>query len=241
MIELTGKTAIITGASVGIGEATAEKFAELGCNLVLVARSFDKLEALKEKLGKKVDVLIFKCDVSDEEAVKDIVKKSVEHFGKIDILVNNAAIWRRWIPFAETESSMWKDYIDCNILGTMYFTHEVLQNMLENHYGRIINIGSVAGVYGNALQVDYSMTKGAIISFTKALAKEVTDKGILVNCVSPGSVSNKQDVPEASDLSFTGRTGTHTENANLIAFLASDEASYISGQNYQVDGCRKKM
>jgi 3-oxoacyl-[acyl-carrier protein] reductase len=241
MIDFTGRCAIITGASIGIGQATAEKLAELNCNLVLVARNIQKLEELQKKLEKKVDVLIFKCDVSDEQAVKTVVQRSIEHFSKIDILVNNAAIWRRWIPFAETDSSMWKEYINSNILGTLYFTHAVLQNMLENHYGRIINIGSVAGVYGNALQVDYSMTKGAIIAFTKALAKEVTDKGILVNCVSPGSVSNKQDIPEPTELSFTGRTGTHTENANLICFLASEEASYISGQNYQVDGCRKKM
>lgn len=241
MIDFTGRCAIITGASIGIGQATAEKLAELNCNLVLVARNIQKLEELQKKLEKKVDVLIFKCDVCDEQAVKTVVQRSIEHFSKIDILVNNAAIWRRWIPFAETDSSMWKEYINSNILGTLYFTHAVLQNMLENHYGRIINIGSVAGVYGNALQVDYSMTKGAIIAFTKALAKEVTDKGILVNCVSPGSVSNKQDIPEPTELSFTGRTGTHTENANLICFLASEEASYISGQNYQVDGCRKKM
>lgn len=241
MIDFTGKCALITGASIGIGQAAAEKFAELNCNLVLVARDHDRLTALKEKLEKNVDVLAFECDVSDEEAVKDVVKKALEHFGKIEILVNNAAIWRRWIPFAETDSEMWREYIDVNILGTLYFTHEVLQNMLANGYGKIINIASVAGVYGNALQVDYSMTKGAIISFTKALAKEVTDKGIYVNAVSPGSVSNHQDIEEPTELSFLGRTGTHTENANLICFLASDEASYIAGQNIQVDGCRKKM
>ena len=241
MIDFTGKCAIVTGASIGIGRATAEKFAELNCNLALVSRDYDKLVELKEKLEKKVDVLIFKCDVSDEDAVKKVVADTIEHFGKVDILVNNAGIWRRWIPFAETESSMWKQYIDVNILGTLYITHAVLQNMLANHYGKIINVASVAGVYGNALQVDYSMTKGALISFTKALAKEVTDKGVFVNAVSPGSVSNKQDEPEPTELSFTGRTGTHTENANLIAFLASDEASYIAGQNIQVDGCRKKM
>ena len=121
----------------------------------------------------------------------------------------------------------------------------VLPKMLENGYGRIINVGSVAGVYGNANMVHYSATKGALISMTKALAKEVTDKGVLVNCVSPGSVSpsgNKDmNYFENSELSFMGRTGTDMENANLICFLASDEASYISGQNIQIDGCRKKQ
>lgn len=117
--------------------------------------------------------------------------------------------------------------------------------MLENGYGRIINVGSVAGVYGNANMVHYSTTKGALITMTKALAKEVADKGVLVNCVSPGSVSPSENKDmnyfENSELSFIGRTGTDMENANLICFLASDEASYISGQNIQIDGCRKKQ
>lgn len=117
--------------------------------------------------------------------------------------------------------------------------------MIENKYGRIINVSSVAGVYGNAYMTHYSATKGAIIALTKALAKEVTDKGVLVNSVSPGSVSSSENPDtysyQESELSFMGRTGTDMENANLIYFLASDEAGYISGQNIQIDGCRKKM
>lgn len=130
-------------------------------------------------------------------------------------------------------------------MGVVYCTKAVLPKMLENSYGRIVNVASVAGVYGNANMVHYSATKGALIAMTKALAKEVTDKGVLVNCVSPGSVSpsgNKDmNYFENSELSFMGRTGTDMENANLICFLASDEASYISGQNIQIDGCRKKQ
>ena len=124
-------------------------------------------------------------------------------------------------------------------------TKAVLPGMLERKYGRIINVASVAGVYGNANMVHYSATKGAVISMTKALAKEVADKGILVNCVSPGSVSPSENSDvnsfEPSELAFMGRTGTNMENANLICFLASDEASYISAQNIQIDGCRKKQ
>lgn len=130
-------------------------------------------------------------------------------------------------------------------MGVVYFTKAVLPKMLENGHGRIINVGSVAGVYGNANMVHYSTTKGALITMTKALAKEVADKGVLVNCVSPGSVSPSENKDmnyfENSELSFIGRTGTDMENANLICFLASDEASYISGQNIQIDGCRKKQ
>jgi 3-oxoacyl-[acyl-carrier protein] reductase len=130
-------------------------------------------------------------------------------------------------------------------MGTVYFTKAVLPSMIENSWGRIINVASVAGVYGNAMAAHYSATKGAVIAFTKALAKEVKDKGVLVNSVSPGSVSpsNVEDIDYTveSQLSFMGRTGSDRENANLICFLASDEASYIAGQNIQIDGCRKKQ
>jgi 3-oxoacyl-[acyl-carrier protein] reductase len=130
-------------------------------------------------------------------------------------------------------------------MGVVYFTRAVLPSMLENKWGRIINVASVAGVYGNANMAHYSATKGAIIAFTKALAKEVTDKGVLVNCVSPGSVSPSDcmdiDYTRESSLSFMGRTGSDRENANLICFLSSEDASYISAQNIQIDGCRKKQ
>ena len=130
-------------------------------------------------------------------------------------------------------------------MGTVYFTKAVLPKMLENKFGRIINVASVAGVYGNAKMVHYSATKGALISLTKALAKEVTAQGVTVNAVSPGSVSpaemNDIDYIAPSELSFSGRTGSTKENADLICFLAGDNAGYISGQNIQIDGCRKKM
>ncbi|MBQ9965515.1 MAG: SDR family oxidoreductase, partial [Clostridia bacterium] len=166
-------------------------------------------------------------------------------FGKIDILINNAALWRQFSSFVETDIDIWKKFININIMGTVYFTKAVINKMIENNYGRIINVASVAGVYGNATMTPYSATKGAVISFTKALAKEVAQFGITVNAVSPGSVSpadNRDiDFSEPSGLSFMGRTGTGRENADLICFLASEEAGYISGQNIQIDGCRKKQ
>ncbi|MCQ2430973.1 MAG: SDR family oxidoreductase [Clostridia bacterium] len=243
MKRFEGKCVMITGASVGIGQACAEQFAKDGANLVLADVDLEKLEILAKTLQDtcQVRVLFALCDVSNDAAVRKLVSDACEAFGRIDILVNNAGIWRRFMPFTETTSEMWKKYIDVNILGTMYCTHAVLPGMLSAGWGRVINVGSVAGVYGNANMVDYSTTKGAVIAFTKALAKEVSPKGVTVNCVSPGSVSNHQDEIEPSELSFMGRTGTHTENANMICFLASDEAAYISGQNIQVDGCRKKM
>ena len=240
------RSALITGAAVGIGRATAIVFAEKGADLVLVDLDGEKLEALKEELEVyNSKILIYKCDVSDEQGVYDVVKQAEAKLGKIDILVNNAAIWRCHTPFVETSTDEWRKYLDVNIMSVVYFTRAVLPKMIENQYGRIINVASVAGVYGNANMVHYSATKGAIISMTKALAKEVSAKGILVNSVSPGSVSPSTvldiDYTQESTLSFMGRTGSDRENANLICFLASDDANYISGQNIQIDGCRKKQ
>ena len=140
---------------------------------------------------------------------------------------------------------MWKKFFDINVMGTMYVTKAFLGNMVKNAYGRIINVASVAGVYGLSSMVPYSATKAAVIAMTKSLAKEVVKEGVLVNSVSPGSVSPGENLDYnfhvESPLPFMGRTGTDMENANLICFLASDEASYISGQNIQIDGCRKTM
>ncbi len=206
-------------------------------------------EALKnvkneiEKLGS--EALIYDCDISNEEAVNSVINDGLKYYGKIDILINNAAIWRLIKPFADITSDEWSKLLNVNVLGTVYFSKAVLPAMLNNGYGRIINVSSVAGVYGNANMTAYSATKGAVNSLTKALAKEVTKRGILVNSVCPGSVSSSEnpdiDSYQDSELSFMGRTGTDRENANLICFLASDEASYISGQIIQVDGCRRKM
>lgn len=245
-MDFKSKTALVTGASMGIGRAVALKLAEFGAKLVLFDVNFEKLESVKKEIEVYTkDVAIYNCDVSDEQKVYDCVNDVKEKLGSIDILVNNAALWRCWNSFVDTPVDEWKKFLDINIMGVVYVTKAVLPDMVEKNYGRIINVASVAGVYGNANMVHYSATKGALISMTKALAKEVADKGVLVNSVSPGSVSDSSDPDinsvQKSELSFMGRTGSNAENANLICFLASDEASYISGQNIQIDGCRKKQ
>ncbi|MBR2615517.1 MAG: SDR family oxidoreductase [Clostridia bacterium] len=245
-MKFQGKVAMITGAAVGIGRAAALLFAREGADLVLLDVNAEALIGVEEETKQcGCRVLTYVCDVTNEAQVGEVVKEAQDALGKIDILVNNAALWRARSRFEESSSDLWKKYLDVNVMGVYYCTRAVIGGMLENGFGRIINIASVAGVYGNAKMVHYSTTKGALIAMTKALAKEVTAKGILVNCVSPGSVSNSQnediDFFSPSELSFMGRTGTDRENANLILFLASDEASYISGQNIQIDGCRKKM
>lgn len=241
-MNFSGKTAIVTGAAAGIGKATSILLAQNGCNVVMVdLRREDLQKTYDEITNVSGKVITFECDVSNEQRVYEVVKETENIFGRIDILVNNAGVFRDIMPFTETDSNMWKKYFGINVLGTMYFCKAVIDGMVKNNYGKIINVASVAGVYGIAHLAPYSATKGAVIAFTKALAKEVTNKNVLVNSVSPGSVSSEYDVPAPSDFSFLGRSGTHTENAKLICFLASDDASYISGQNIQIDGCRKKM
>ncbi len=240
-MDFTGKHAIVTGAARGIGLATVRLLAENGAEVLMADVNAEALEKAKESLGGlSPKVLTFECDVSDEERVKQAAEFAVARFGKVEILINNAGIFREgWGLFENSQSSTWKKKIDVNILGTLYFTRAVLGHMLENGYGKIVNLASVVAVYGKAYMVDYSMTKGAIVSFTKALAKEVTGRGVYVNAVSPGSI----DAVETANpgLSFMGRSGLYEECAQLICFLASDDASYIAGQNYQIDGLRKQM
>ncbi|MBE7025586.1 MAG: SDR family oxidoreductase [Ruminococcaceae bacterium] len=235
------KTAFVTGAAKGIGKATAIGLAKGGANVIL-ADIQDTTETYEEVKQYTDRVMQIKLDISVEEDARKAIYDALSEFGKVDILINNAAIFPI-ADFLNSTSEQWKKVIDVNVLGTMYLSHAVLPSMIENHYGRIVNVGSVAGVYGLSWFVDYSMSKGAVISFTKALAKAVSSKGITVNCVSPGSVvpAGSENLEEVKNFSFIGRGGTHEEMANVILFVASDEASYISGQNYLVDGCRKQM
>ena len=245
-MEFSEKTAIITGAAVGIGRAVALVLAERGANVVLADINPETLaETEQEVRAITENVLAVVCDVSDYAAVLKTAAAARERFGKVDILVNNAGLWRDKILFTEVSLELWKRYLDVNVMGTVNFTKAVIDNMIENSYGRIINVASVAGVYGGTKFTHYSATKGAMISFTKSLAKEVAAKGITVNAVSPGSVSPSAerdiDFYRDSALAYMGRTGTDRENAELICFLASDKAGYISGQNIQIDGCRAKL
>lgn len=238
------RIAVVTGATRGIGREIALQLGKGGAKVCTVGSSESGLAVLKNDfLLQGIEIDTYACDVSDEGRVNAVASEILEKYGRVDILVNNAGLWRTGNAFfAESDSENWRRKIDINILGTMYFCRAVINSMIERRFGRIINIASVAGVYGIRSMTDYSMTKGAIISFSLALAKEVTEYGVTVNCVSPGNIlSDETKESDNPQLSFAGRSGTNTECANVVSFLASDEASYVSGQNYLVDGCRKKM
>lgn len=243
-MNFSGKTALVTGAATGIGRACAVKFAQGGAKVVIADINTDKLESVKEEIEKYTkDVIAAKCDISDEKQVYKTIEKAADAFGKIDILINNAALWRDCSAVVDTPTEIWHRYFDVNVFGTLYCIKAVLPEMIKAGYGKIINVSSIAGVYGKADMAHYSATKGAVISLTRALAKEVIGSGVCVNCVSPGTVSQAEnpdmDYYEVDGRSYAGRTGTDNENASLICFLASDDAEYIVGQNIQIDGCRR--
>lgn len=243
---MKNKVAMITGASVGIGRAVALQMAEKGAKLVLLDFNEETLKSLENEMKEyECEYICLVCDVANEERVNECVKIALEKFGKIDILVNNAAIWRVKALFWENSIETWRKLLDVNVMGVVYCSNAVLPNMLKKGYGRIVNVASVAGVYGNACMSVYSATKGAVISMTKALAKEVVEKGIVVNCISPGMVS-PSDNPDIeytnpTEACYAGRTGSDRENADLICFLASEKNGYVVGQNIQIDGCRRRV
>ena len=243
---MKNRVAMITGASVGIGRAVALQMAEKGAKLVLLDINEETLSNLKTELkAYDCEVIYLTCDVASEASVNECVQKAIDKFGKIDILINNAAIWRLFKSFEDTSVEEWQRFLNINVMGVVYCTRAVLPSMIENGYGRIVNVASIAGVYGNASMSAYSATKGAVISMSKALAKEVVGKGIIVNSVAPGMVSPSEnpdiDYTRFTDMCYAERTGSNRENADLICFLASEKNGYIVGQNIQIDGGRKKI
>ena len=245
-MNMNGRVALVTGAAVGIGRAVAIRLAQLGAKVTITDIDADGLDCVRREIeAQGGEVLSLVCDVCDEATVDDVVKQTQACWGSPDILINNAALWKSFEMFTETSTEKWRRYLDVNVMGVVHFTKAALPGMLENGYGRIVNVASVAGVYGNGCMVAYSATKGAVISMTKALAKEVAAKGVTVNCISPGTVSPSEnpdmDHTQETQTCYMGRTGSDNENANLICWLASDEASYVCGENIQIDGCRKKL
>ncbi|KYH28737.1 3-oxoacyl-[acyl-carrier-protein] reductase FabG [Clostridium thermopalmarium DSM 5974] len=241
---LKGKNAIITGASRGIGRAIALRLAELGANVVLNYRSdLNSVEEVVKQVEEKgVKALAVKGDVSSFDDAKRIVDETIENFGSIDILVNNAGITKDTLLMRMKEEEFDR-VINVNLKGVFNCTKHVVPVMLKQRSGRIINISSVVGLSGNAGQANYAAAKAGIIGFTKSIAKEIGSRGITVNAIAPGYIetdmtevlSDKVKEQIKANIPLK-RLGTPKDIANVVAFLSSEDASYITGQVLSVDG-----
>ena len=236
MFKLDGKTALVTGASQGIGEAIARRLAEQGARVVLAARSEDKLKDLAARIdagGGCARPLAL--DVSQPETFAERLKQLPEDFANVDILVNNAGITADNL-LARMSLEDWERVLRTNLTGAYALTKEVLRGMMKRRWGRIVNVSSVVGLMGNAGQANYAAAKAGLIGLTKSLARELGSRSITVNAVAPGYVETAMtaNLPEASRADLTGaialkRLGTVDDVAWAVLYLASEEAGYVTG------------
>ena len=243
-MDFSGKTAVVTGGSRGIGRAVCLELAKGGANVVLCyagneAAAAETVSAC-EALGAKA--LAVKCDVADSAQVKTLMDEAVKTFGRIDILVNNAGINRDGLLMMMKEEDF-DAVISANLRGTFLCMKAVSRTMMKQRYGRIVNLSSVVGLRGNAGQVNYAASKAGVIGMTKSLAKELASRGVTVNAVAPGFIDTDMTaaMPEAAKTATLAsipmqRLGAPEDIAKAVAFLASDDAAYITGQVIAVDG-----
>ncbi|HYL40420.1 MAG TPA: 3-oxoacyl-[acyl-carrier-protein] reductase [Candidatus Binatus sp.] len=244
MIDLSGKSAVVTGGSRGIGRAIVQRLAQQGADVAFSyvsnhAAASDTAAAV-EALGRRA--LAVQADVSRPDSAEALVKAALEAFGRIDILVNNAGITRDDL-IMRMKLEDWRDVLETNLFGAFYCIKAVTRPMLKARAGRIVNITSVSGQAGQTGQANYSSAKAGLIGLTKATARELASRGITCNAVAPGFVLTEltKDLAQEWQDRITeqtplGRFGTPEEIANAVAFLASDEAAYITGQVLGVDG-----
>ena len=242
-MSLSGKVALVTGASQGIGRACAQRLAKDGATVAVAARNQEKLDDLVSEItaaGGKASA--FALDVADEEQVKATIKAAIAQFGKIDILVNNAGITRDQLVMRMKRAD-WDSVLQTNLTAAYLCIQQVISSMLKQRWGRIINITSVFGQMGQAGQANYSASKAGLIGLTMAIAREVGSRSITCNAVAPGFIETAMTAVLSDEFKQTavkqiplGRIGTSDDVANAVAFLASEEASYITGHVLSVNG-----
>lgn len=243
MNNLSGKTAVVTGASRGIGQAIAKGLAAEGANLAICARSLSNLEEttkICEALGVKVKG--YAVDVADTAAVKDMIDDAKAEFGNIDVLVNNAGVTKDGLLARMTEDD-WDFVINTNLRGAFLFSKAAAKHMMKQRHGSIINIASVVGLVGNPGQTNYCASKGGLIAFGKSLAKELATRNVRVNSIAPGFINTAmtEELPEAVKEKLMsgipmGKFGQPEQVASVVNFLAGDAASYMTGQTLSVCG-----
>jgi len=240
MFDLTGKRALVTGASGGIGRAIAQKLADCGAEVALSGTRVEKLEEVASSISGKTHIV--PCNLSDLEAVDKLIPNAIEAMGGLDILVNNAGITRDNI-FMRMKDSEWDDVIAVNLTAAFRLSRAAVKTMMKQRAGRIIGITSVVGVTGNPGQGNYAASKAGLIGMSKAIAQEVASRGITVNTIAPGFIASAMtdelnDKQRDTILSTipTGRLGSADEVAASAVFLASDEAAYVTGQTIHVNG-----
>ena len=240
---LKGKVAIVTGGAQGIGYAVAERFAAEGARVIITSRDGTKAEEAAEALKKKGgDARGLSAVIDDRDSVKNLFDGVIEAYGSIDALVNNAATVRDTLLMRMKQAD-WDEVMRVNLGGVFVCTQAVIRQMMRQRSGRIINLTSIVGLSGNAGQANYAASKAGIIGFTKSVAKEVGSRGITVNAIAPGYIETAMtaSLPEAIRTAFVdatplSRSGQPGDVAGIAAFLASDDAAFITGQVMRVDG-----
>jgi 3-oxoacyl-[acyl-carrier protein] reductase len=240
MFNLTGKLALVTGATGGIGQSIVKALANQGAKVIMVGRNEEKLQNLKQELSDKVYSLI--CDFNDDSQINSLIENAEKQFGNIDILVFNAGITKDNLALRIKDKD-WDIVIQMNLTSTFKLNRAAIKSMMKRRYGRIINISSVIGLSGNAGQSNYAASKAGIIAMSKSIAKEVASRGITINCVAPGYIDTPMTEVLGDDIKNSiiahiplGRIGTPQDVANAVLFLASDESSYVTGHTLSVNG-----